>query len=246
MTMDKTGKTGDGGRTPAGQNLQPGSEQTSAAEQLTSSIEEGKQYSGVAVKKLVEDALSADGREQKGRAEKAEGEVTRLTGQVSGLTAQYNTVSSQVAELLKAKDDAELAQYSEDKPAQDSIRVKQANRAEALRLQGVAADYDAKSAKFTEREADLAKSEASVNTKLAALSAGVDEAELADLVPDGNPARLKKAADILKKRGPTSDQLRSGKPPGLGQRPASAISVGGGLGDLSPDEKITKGLALKK
>ena len=70
MDLDNTGKEKDGAPTQPGQGtLQAGSEQTSAVEQLTSKIEADKQYGGADVKKMVEDALSADGREQKGRAE---------------------------------------------------------------------------------------------------------------------------------------------------------------------------------
>lgn len=244
MTMDKTGKEGDGGKTQAEQEtLQPGSTQTSTAEQLTSKIEEGKQYSGVEVK----DILSADGRVQKDRADKAEGEVRRLTGEVNGFTTQVNTLTTQMAEITKAQNEAELAKYSEDPPRQTEIRVKQAQAIERIRLEAYDNSIKAREANFTNRETEVGKRETSVNIKLVAMEAGVDEVELADLVPDGNPARLKKAADILKKRGPTDDQLRRGKVPGLGQRPASAISAGsGGASGLTADEKIQRGLDQKR
>ena len=218
--------------------------QPSALDKLTSGIEEGKQYSGADARKLVEDALSADGREQKDRAEKAEAQVAKLTVETSGLTTKYNTMSSQMSEFLRVQNEAEADKLKDDPVVLGSLRARQANAAESLRLQGVGAGYEAKNTKLTERETDIAQKEASVNIKLAALTAGVDEAELADLVPDGNPARLKKAADILKKRGPADEQLR--KPPGLGLRPASAISAGGGLSGLTPDEKIQRGLDSKK
>jgi hypothetical protein len=80
--------------------------------------------------------------------------------------------------------------------------------------------------KAAEREANAIKRETAVNIKLAAIEAGVEESQLADLVPDGNPERLKKMAGILKGSGVTTPQLGT-KPAGLGQRPASAVSAGG-------------------
>lgn len=204
--------------------------QPSALEKLTSGIEEGKQYTGAETLKLVKDALSADGREQKDRAEKAETEVTRLTLDHSNLTTQFNTVSSQVAGLVKAQDDAELEAYKEDKPAQDSVRVKQANRAEALRLQGVEADVRARETNATQKDAEADKKLTSINIKVAAMAAGVDEKALADIIPGGDPERLTKAANILKLSGNTEIDPLTGKPKpvALTQKPASALSAGSG------------------
>lgn len=251
MDVDKTTKPGDGGQTQLGQNLQAGSEQTSTAEQLTSSIEEGKQYGGADVKKLVEDALSADGREQKDRADKAEGEVKRLTDMANGLTTQYNTVSAQVAELLKASNEAEADKVKEDPVALASLRARQANAAEALRIQGMVADYEAKNTALTARETEVNTKLTSVNIKLAATVAGVDEKTLADLVPDGDPERLKKMSGILKQSGQTNTQQldeqgrvkvdKDGKeiPVALRQKPASTVSAGG-------DAKTTAERMLEK
>ncbi len=232
MTMDKAREGKDSGST---ENLS----QPSALEKLTSGIEEGKQYTGAETLKLVNDALSADGREQKDRADQAEANVTRLTGEVSSLTTQYNTVSSQIADFMKAQNEAEVEKVKDDPVAVGSLRARQANTAEALRLQGVAADYEAKNTKFTGRETEVNTKLTSVNIKLAAMSAGIEEKQLADLVPDGDPERLKKMAGILKQSGQTSTQQldeqgrvkadKDGKeiPVALRTKPASAISAGG-------------------
>lgn len=230
MVMDNTTKLGDGGQTQSGQNLQADSGQTSAAEKLTSSIEEGKQYGGADVKKLIENALSADGRVQKGRADKAEAEVTRLTGMANGLTTQFNTVSAQVADLMKTQNEAEVAKVGDDPAAISSLRARQANTAESLRMQGVVADYEAKNTKLTERETEINTRETSINIKLAATTAGVDERKLAEIVPDGNAERLVKAANILKLSGNVEVDPVTGqpKPAALTIKPASPVSAGGG------------------
>lgn len=237
--LDETGKAKDGGQQPPGPSLQEGATQTSSVEQLTSAIEEGKQYAGADVLKLVKDALSADGREQKDRADKAETEVQRLTGAHNELTTQFNTVSGQVTQLLKDQDDAELAKYSDDKPAQDSLRARQANRAERIRLEGVDASIKTREAKVVADRETLNQQQTSISIKLAALAGGVDEKALADLVPDGDPGRLTKMAGILKQSGQTNTQQldeqgrvkadKDGKeiPVALRQKPASGISAGG-------------------
>jgi len=232
MNSDEPGKEKDGDPTQAGQNLQPGSGQTSAIDQITSKIEADKQYSGADALKLVQDALSADGREQKDRAEKAEALAARLKEETTELATKYNTVSSQISELLKAQNEAEAEKVKDDPVALSSLRARQANAAEALRLQNIAADYEAKHAKLIERETEVAKKATSINIKLAATAAGVDEKTLADLVPDGDPERLKKAANILKQSGinkPPEIDPATGKPKpaALTQPPASAISAGG-------------------
>lgn len=226
MTLDKADKEKDGATTPAGQQLQPGSGQTSSLEQLTSKIEDGKQYGGADVRKLVEDALSADGRIQKDRADKSEAELNRLSEAHSGLTTLFQTVSQQVADLLKAKDDAEAETVKDDPVALGSLRARQANWAEALRLQSFEASVKAREAKAAEEKIEVNKRLTSVAIKMAAMESGVDEAQLADLVPDGNPERLKKIANILKQSGITKPGEKT-KPAGLMQKPASVISAGG-------------------
>jgi len=239
MTSDASGKKKDGDQTLPGQNLQEGSEQTSAVEQITSKIEAEKQYSGADTLKMVQDALSANGREQKDRAEKAEKDVTRLTGEVGTLTTQYNTVASQVTQFLKDQNEAEADKVKEDPVALASLRVRQANAAEALRLGSIKTDYDAKNTALTTRETEVNTKLTSVNIKLAAMAAGVDEKTLADLAPDGDPERLKRAANILKQSKITQEfevdpltgkpkiDPSTGKPIALQQKPASAISAGG-------------------
>ncbi len=240
MVMDPTAKGGDRGDKGAGPSLQPPGSQPSATEQLTSSIEEGKQYSGADVKTLVLDILSADGRDQKDRADKAEGEVTRLTGELGGVTTQVNTLTTQMEAITKAANDAELAKYSEDKPAQDQLRVRQANAAEAIRLTGVDAGYKARDVKLVERETAVVQKETSVSIKLAAMAAGVDETKLAEIVPDGDPARLANAATLIKHGSTPAPEIDPAtgkpvidpatgkpKPAALTQTPASLISAAG-------------------
>ncbi|KKL27946.1 hypothetical protein LCGC14_2380080, partial [marine sediment metagenome] len=107
MTLDRTGKAQDGGDKGAGPSLQQPGDQPSAVEQITSGIEEGKQYPGADVKKMVEDVLSADGRAQKDRADVAEANLTNLTGKHETLTTQFTTLSGQVRDMVQAKNDAE-------------------------------------------------------------------------------------------------------------------------------------------
>lgn len=235
MTTDNADKEKDGAQTQPGQKLQDDSEQTSAAEKLTSEIEAGKQYTGAEVL----DILSADGRKQKDRADKAEGEVKRLTGIATDLTTKFNTVSGQVAELLKAQDEAEFAKIPvDDIPAQTSLRARQANRAEKIRLEGVEAEAKRKLTEAEEKNKEADGKLVSVNIKLAAMTVGVDEKILADMVPDGNPERLKKMAGILKQSmvvdptkvnpdGTPKIDPATNKPFALTTKPASPVSVGG-------------------
>lgn len=239
MTLDNAGKGKDGAPTQPGQNLQAGSEQTSAVEQLTSKIEADKQYGGADVKKLVEDALSANGREQKDRAEKAEAEVKRLTGDVGTLTTNMQTLTTQISEFTRAKNDAEADAVKDDAPALASLRVRQANTCERIRLEGVDAQQKARDTTQNERAKTLDTRERGISIKLAAMAAGVDEKDLADLVPDGDPARLALAANTIKKGGaqveidpatgkPVIDPATGKpKPAALGQTPASTVSAGG-------------------
>jgi len=246
MVMDKTGKAKDGGKAPLGQNLQEGSDQTSTAEQLTSSIEEGKAYAGDVVKKLVLDALSADGREQKSRAEAAEASLRVITDEHQNLKTQFNTVSSQVSELLRAKMDAEADAVKDDPVALGSLRVRQSNTAERLRLEGYDAQVKSRETKFNEEKASFAKKEASLNIKLSAMAAGIDEKTLADLVPDGNAERLARAAAILKQSGskPAETEPGKAKPAGLTNKPASVLSSGGDSKSVS--EKMLENAKGKK
>ena len=203
-------------------------------------LQEGKQYTG----KEVLDILSADGRKQKTRAETAETGLAQLTQLHEALTTQYNDMAEQVKAIQKTKDDAELEKVKDDPVALGSLQARQANAREAIRLQSLDTTIKAREAKAVEKESGIAQQLAAVNIKLAALTAGVDEAQLAEFVPDGDPKRLASAVKILKAGGvipPPGGNI----PQGLRNRPASTVSAGG-IGDLTPDEKITRGLAQKK
>ncbi len=226
---NETDKTKDGGDKGAGLSLQQPGGQTSSVEQLTSQIEEGKQYPGADVLKLVKDALSADGREQKDRADKAETNLRSLTTLHEGTITQVNTLSSQVAELVKVSEDAEVAKVAEDPVALSSLRARQANNRETSRLERLEADIKAREVKLGERDTTLTQREASVGIKLAAMAAGVDEKQLATFVPDGNAERMAQAINIIK-QGAGGDPLPGGEkktiPLGLKTTPASIISAG--------------------
>jgi len=231
--LDPTLKAKDGSTTtPATEDLS----QTSAAEKLTSSIELEKQYAGADVKKLVQDALSADGREQKDRAEAAETENKRLKEEVSTVTGQVSTITNQMADLTRAQNESEAAALKDNPEALTSLRVKQSQAAEKIRLDGVVAANKVKEAAFVAREAAAATRETQISIKLAAMASGVDETKLAELVPDGDAKRLASAAALLKAQaapeidpvtGKPKVPVTTPKPPGLGQKPASVQSAGG-------------------
>lgn len=222
---DAAGKEQDGGTTtPGPEDLS----QTSATEKLTSGIEDSKQYAGADVKKLVEDALSADGREQKDRADKAEAENKRLTGDISTLTTDMTGLRTQMSDITKAQNDADADKVKDDPVALGSLRARQANQAEAIRLSGERAAQEAKDTAMASREAAVAQKETTSNIKLAAMAAGVDEKKLADLVPDGDPGRLSQASTLLKAQAATEVDPVTGKPKpaALTQPPASPVGTG--------------------
>ncbi len=194
-------------------------------EQGTPEINEAQQYTGAEVRKL----LSADGRKQKDRADTAEANLKNLTNNHETLTTQFNALSGQVKTLLQEKDDAEATTVQDDPVALTSLRARQANRAEKIRLDGFEASVKAREGKLGERETTLNQKETSIDIKLAAMAAGVDEKTLADLVPDGNAGRLANAAKLLKQSGIQEIDPATGKPKptGLTQKPASVISAGG-------------------
>ncbi len=246
MELDKSNKGQDGGDKGAGLNLQQPGSPTSALEKITSGIEEGKQYAGADVLKVVQDALSADGREQKDRADIAEANLTTLRGDHDTLTTQLQTVSGQVTQLLQAKNEAEAEAVKEDAPALASLRVRQANTSEKLRLEGVAATLQARQVKLETDVATLTQEKTSVTIKLAAMAGGVDEKALANLVPDGNPERLANASKLLKQSGtPEIDPITGKpKPAGLTNTPASVLSAGGDARSVS--EKMLEDAKAKK
>ncbi len=237
MVSDKSRKEGDRGSTAPGPEAPENLSRPSAVEEITSKIEVDKQYGGADVKTMVENALSADGRVQKDRAEKAEKEAKRLTGEVAGLTTQFNTVSSQVNQLLKANDEVAADKVKDDPAALSSLRARQANVAETFRLQGESAKQEARKTVQDTRDVDVSARETTVSIKLAAMAAGVDEKRLADLVPDGNPERLALAANTLKQIPVQQIDPKTGKPvvdPKTGKEipaalttiPASTLSTG--------------------
>lgn len=233
--MDKENKEKDGGSTDTGRETSENLGQTSAADALTSKIEEGKQYGGAEVRKLVQDALAADGREQKRRAETAEASLRGLQSEHEGLKTQFTTVSDQVAQLLRAQDDAEAEKIKDDPVALSSLRARQENRKEEIRLKGFESNLNVREGKLNERETGINQRETSLNIRDAAIKHGVDAKQLEDLVPDGNPERLARAANILKQSGFTGEgeENKGNVPAGLRNKPASAISAGGDARSLS-------------
>jgi len=234
--MDKTTKVGDEAGTQTEQEtLQSGSEQTSTAERSTSKIEVDKQYTGAEAKKMVEDALSANGREQKTRADTAEGQVKTLTAELGTVTTRLNTVSGQVNELLRTREEAEADAVKDNPEALTSLRVKQTQAREEIRQKGVQGEQQARDAKQNERETALTQKETSVTIKLAAMAAGVDEKKLAEIVPDGDAGRLATAATLLKQSGTVEIDPETGKPKpaALTNTPASTISAGGDAKSVS-------------
>lgn len=235
MVLDKTAKGADGGATDAGPDASANSGQTAAAEQQPSTIDEAKQYGGADVKKFIADALAADGREQKDRADKAEKEVTRLTGDHATLTGQVTTLTEQMGEITKGREAAELDKVKDDPVAAASLTARHANAREAQRLQGLQAEADRNKVAADARETEITKRGVEIDIRLAALTGGVDPKELADLVPDGDADRLAKGVALLKKTtGPVLDaegKVKVGPdgkeiPAALRTKPASAIGSG--------------------
>lgn len=243
---DESTETKDRGATAPGPEASGNLGQPSSVEEITSRIEEGKQYDGASVLKMVKDTLSADGREQKGRAEKAEAEVKRLTGDVGTLTANMNTLTGQISEFTRAKNEAEAAAVQENPEALASLRVRQANTAERIRLEGVDTTLKSGQAQLEIDRGAVKTAETSVTIKLAAMAAGVDENKLAALVPDGDPGRLALAATTIKQVGTQAFEIdpKTGqpvidpvtklpKPAALTNVPASVVSVGGDARSVS-------------
>ena len=220
----------DRGSTASGPDASENLSQPSATDAVTSKIEKEKQYGGAEVLDYINKALAADGRSQKSRADKAEAEVKRLTGEHTSLTTRFNTVSSQVSDLLKAQNEADAEKVKDDPIALGSLRARQANAAEAIRLQNEKAEQDARKAEQDARDTDIATRETALSIKLTAIATGVDEVQLARLVPDGNPDRLKEAASILKKAPATPEVdpvTGKPKPAALTTKPVTAQSTGG-------------------
>ncbi len=234
MAMDRATKEADGGATAPGPDAPGNSGQTVPAEEQTPSIDKDKTYSGVDVEKLVADALAADGREQKTRADTAEAKVKLLTGTQADLTTRFETLSGQFDEVTAGREQAEREKFK-DKPEELSLLDgRLANAKEGRRLQGLIAEIGRRETAVTEGQTALAGQQASVNIRLAAMAGGVDEKDLAKFVPDGDPARLADAVTILKRSAaPVLDEdgkVKVGKdgkeiPVALRQKPASAVGT---------------------
>jgi len=235
--LDESTETTDKNSTDAGHETSANLSSPSAVEEITSKIVADKQYGGADVKKIVENALSADGRTQKSRAEQAEAENKLLKSQVTTLGTQYNSVTSQVQELIRAQNEADADKVKDDPVALGSLRARQANAAEAIRLQGENATLEAGKAQLqAEREA-IAADKVSLSIKLVAMATGVDEKKLAERVPDGNSERLALVAADLKgapaapvidpKTGKPVVDPKTGKPAALTTTPVTAQSTGG-------------------
>ncbi|KKM22826.1 hypothetical protein LCGC14_1621400 [marine sediment metagenome] len=233
--LDGTDGAKDGGGTDSGRDTSENSGGTSGAEQPTSTIDKTKNYSGVDVEKLVADALAADGREQKTRADTAEKEVGRLTTSHGELTTRFDSLSTQMDDILRGREDAERESVK-DKPDELSVvNGRLANAKEKRRLDGVVADITRQQTVLTEGQTALVGQQASANIRLAAMAGGVDEKDLAKFVPDGDPARLTDAVAILKrsatpvldedgkvKVGPDGKEI----PAALRTKPASPLGTG--------------------
>jgi len=218
--LDGAGNEQDKGST---ENLS----QPSALEKLTSGIEEGKQYTGAETKKLVEDALSADGREQKTRAEAAEAENKLLKTEVQTVTDHVTTLTTQMTEITRAQNEAEAAANKDNPEALTSLRVKQAQAREEIRQKGIEAEQKKTADTLKVGQDALTKATTSLNIQVAAMNAGVDKAKLEELVPDGDEKRLASAATLLKAQAAPEIDPVTGKPPGLTTQPASTKSAGG-------------------
>jgi len=228
--LDESTETTDKNPTDAGPDASANLGSPSAVEEITSKIEAEKQYGGADVRKIVEKALAADGRTQKSRAQQAEAENKLLKGQVTTLGTQYNSVTSQVQELIRAQNEADADKVKDDPVALGSLRARQANAAEAIRLQGENATLEAGKAQLqAEREA-IANDRVSLSIKLVAMATGVDEKKLAERVPDGNSERLALVAQDLKGAPvtPGIDPVTGKpKPAALTTKPVTAQSAGG-------------------
>lgn len=232
---DKANETQDGAPTDGGPNASPNSEQTSSAEELTSTIDKDKTYSGADVTKMFSDWAAKEGRAALTRAETAEAETKRLTGSHADLTTRFETLSTQMEGILTSREDAERERVK-DKPDELTVlNARLANAKEGRRLEGLDADVKRQQTAVTEGQTALAAQQASVNIKLAAVAGGVDEKDLARFVPDGDSTRLAEAVTILKRSAaPVLDEDGKVKvgtdgkeiPAALRTKPASALGTG--------------------
>ena len=247
--MDGTDKAKDSAEDKSGLDTPGESDQSSDASQETSGIDEGANYSGTDVKKLITDALAGDGRKQKMRADTAEAEVTKLTTANTDLTKRFDTMSTQVDEILIGREAQERDAVKDDPEALKSLDTKIA-QAKTKREQ------DTRNEELNKREESVKASEViavkdNIKSTIAkaAAKAGVSAKALDELCPDGDAGRLARAAELLKKSGsePDGGDTPPEKPSGLTQRPMSSRRTPGKSPEgMSSDEKIAEGLRRKK
>ena len=232
---DKANVTQDGAPTDGGPDASPNLEQTSSVDELTSTIDKDRTYSGADVTKMFSDWAAKEGRVALTRAETAEAEAKRLTGSHAALTTRFDTLSTQMDDILTGREDAERERVK-DKPEElSALNGRLANAKEKRRLDGVVADITRQQTALTEGQTALVGQQASANIRLAAMAGGVDEKDLAKFVPDGDPARLTDAVAILKrsatpvldedgkvKVGPDGKEI----PAALRTKPASPLGTG--------------------
>lgn len=211
-----------------GKALQPGETETPAPEVETPEIVDDQQYKGEEVKKILRTALSADGRTQKDRADKAEKEVTRVKGELTGLTTQVTGLTTEIGDFRKSRDAAEREAVKDDAPALASLSVIQANRDESARLAALDRKNQTDRTQIETDQTEIAKGKAEITAFKVAQEVGVDHVKLFELIPDGDPERLKSMAKVLKDSGVTGTPAGEKKPAGLGVKPASPVSAGGG------------------
>lgn len=246
---DKADETQDRAPTDGGPDASPNLEQPSSVDELTSTIDKDRTYSGADVTKMFSDWAAKEGRVALTRAETAETEAKRATGELTGLTTRFDTLSAQMDDILKGREDAERDALKDQPEKLSVLDGRLANAKEARRLGGLLKDIDAKQALLESSTAEAGKVTARVAITAAASRAGVSEKALADLVPDGDAGRLATAADLLKKSGSEADRGAGtkDKPAGLSQRPVSAQRAPGtDPSGMSSEDKIAAGLGRKK
>lgn len=180
-----------------------------------------KTYTEEQMQKVVSDTLAQRGRElaaeHKGRADKAERQVTSLTAQIT----QAKTASES---LQRQMDDLEESKFGDNADALSLHKGRQQLRTERARLEQDRSDAEKRQ---QDLEEDLAEAKAYKALKAAdAIVAEFDGVDAKDLVDytDGTPEKMKALAEKL------------GKP-----KKAKAKNDGGESTGLHPDDGSTHG-----